>query len=362
MSGQKTGTIAEHCLATGLRSPPASDFVGLSTCRRASLRSRLLPVAMISVGPASAAESEAALELLFAKLPPHERSVSIADVQNAVRQGRVKRHGLLIARVDGIAEGAVLYILQEDRTAFVWPPGTNDRPDSATIGDALLGELIQQIQEAAAWIGQCLIDPHWHEERAALVRSGFAHLTDLRFLVCRVDQDSRALLQPAPVADAPFEIVNFQAGVNEARFASLIERTYVDTRDCPELRGLRSGEEALVGHRMSGEFDPSLWLLFARAGKDAGVLLINDHPRHQTWEVVYMGVAWECRGHGVGQYMLTEGLRRARAAKRPAVVLAVDVRNDYASDLYDQFGFVETERKSVHVFVPRRAPQRNEPA
>ena len=107
---------------------------------------------------------------------------------------------------------------------------------------------------------------------------------------------------------------------------------------------------------MSGEFDPSRWLLFRSRQRDAGVLLLNDHPQQDAWELVYLGVAPDCRGQGIGRAMLAHGLDMARAAKRACVLLAVDCRNEYASKVYDDLGFLESDRKAVHVYFPRRAP------
>ena len=51
---------------------------------------------------------------------------------------------------------------------------------------------------------------------------------------------------------------------------------------------------------MSGDFDPARWKLYRVAGKDAGVLLVNAHPDQAAWEVVYVGVAHDCRGLRTG--------------------------------------------------------------
>ena len=44
--------------------------------------------------------------------------------------------------------------------------------------------------------------------------------------------------------------------------------------------------------------------------------------------------------------------RAARVSRRS--LLAVDSRNDYASKVYDELGFVETDRKGVHVYFPEK--------
>jgi ribosomal protein S18 acetylase RimI-like enzyme len=55
--------------------------------------------------------------------------------------------------------------------------------------------------------------------------------------------------------------------------------------------------------------------------------------------------------------MMNDALIAARGAGQSALLLAVDRRNDYASKVYDELGFVETDRKGVHVYFPeKKAP------
>ena len=296
------------------------------------------------------------LRLLFDRLPAGEQRASIVDVMKALNGGRIALHALLTAHVDGVIVGSILYMLQVDRTAFVWPPATSCEGSGPATDDALLGEVIRRVEMADAWIGQCLIDLNRRQERQTLDRNGFRHLTDLRFLMRRLDDVPNERSDLAPNAGEALETIAYQPGVNDFRFARVIEQTYVETHDCPELEGTRTGEQALVSHRMSGEFDPTRWKLFRWRDQDAGVLLMNDHPEQAAWEVVYLGVVRDCRGNAIGRRMLAQGLAAARAAKRSAVLLAVDCRNEYAGKVYDDLGFRETDRRAVHLYFPRRRP------
>jgi ribosomal protein S18 acetylase RimI-like enzyme len=55
---------------------------------------------------------------------------------------------------------------------------------------------------------------------------------------------------------------------------------------------------------------------------------------------------------GLGRRMVADALSAARGAGQSALLLAVDSRNNYASKVYDDLGFVETDRKGVHVYFP----------
>ena len=311
---------------------------------------------MIPIVAAAVDEYDAALRVLFDRLSEAEQRSNIGDVMRALARGSITLHGLLVAKDDQSIKGAVLYVLQKDRTAFVWPPRVLGDSNPDEMADALLRELIARIAQAGAWIGQALVDPRRQDDSRTLCRNGFSHLTNLRFLVRLLDGNAEASQGKGPRARLGFEIIEYQPGVNDARFAHLLERTYIETRDCPELGGRRTGVQAMTSHQMSGEFDPSRWWLFRLGDQDAGVLLMNDHPEQGAWEVVYVGVAPECRGLGLCREMLEHGFSEARCAGRSGVLLAVDSRNDYASRIYDALGFVETDRKSVHVYFPGPAP------
>jgi mycothiol synthase len=307
---------------------------------------------MIRIAPAAPQEYEAALELLFDRLSPDERRVTIKDVLRSLTGGRIIRHGLLAAWNDRKLVGSVLYAIQRDRTAFVWPPRIRPGETEQMVADALVGSLRTGVDSVGAWIVQALLDPAAHDDADALGRNGFQYLTDLRFLVHMLGGDASKHLKVEEAPEGNVEIITYQPGLHDERFARLLEQTYVGTRDCPEVGGRRSGADALVSHQMSGDFDPSRWKLYRARGKDAGILLLNAHPEHSAWEVVYVGVARNSRGLGLGRRMVADALSAAQSAGQSALLLAVDSRNDYASKVYDDLGFVETDRKGVHVYFP----------
>src|SRR5580704_15805020 len=311
---------------------------------------------MIRIAPVAPQEYEAALELLFDRLSPDERRLSVKDVLRSLSGGRIIRHGLLAAWNDGRLIGSTLYAIQRDRTAFVWPPRLRPEAEVA-IADALVAALRGGVDSASAWIAQALLDPAARDDAAVLDRNGFNYLTDLRFLVHMLSGNAPENFALPSASAQDLEKITYAPGANDDRFAQLLERTYVGTRDCPEVGGRRSGAEALVSHRMSGDFDPARWTLYRIAGKDAGVLLLNAHPDHSAWEVVYVGVGHDCRGLGLGRRMMIDALAATRAAGQSALLLAVDCRNDYASKVYNELGFVETDRKGVHVYFPEKRLQ-----
>jgi ribosomal protein S18 acetylase RimI-like enzyme len=126
---------------------------------------------------------------------------------------------------------------------------------------------------------------------------------------------------------------------NRLAFVSVLEGTYRGTLDCPELNGVRDGQQSLKNHEAGGEFTPDMWRLYRRAGIDVGVLLMVDRPDQQAWEVLYVGVIESARGSGVGRAMLLDALDAARAAGVERLLIVADVRNIPAVSLYESLGF-----------------------
>lgn len=309
---------------------------------------------MLRVVTALPTQRSAALSLLFQRDPDVERAQRVDQALAAQEAGELDFSHLLVAERDGTLVGAGLMVLQEDGCAFVWPPMTASDParivnsasapgtDDAEIARALFAELHRRIDASAAWIAQAMFRLDETDDRARMAQHGFRHLTDLIFM-------ERSLSEPLPVSPSVELACEFYSPeTNHDRFVAIIERTYSGTRDCPELNGTRTGAEALASHRLTGEFDPSRWMIFKLDGQDAGVLLMASHAAQQSWEVVYMGVAPEARGQQAGRRMLLRGLRAAQRGNARAVLLAVDARNHYARMLYDDLGFTEVAIRAVH--------------
>lgn len=298
---------------------------------------------MITVIAAAPDRRDAALSLLFSRRTAEERARCTDDVLAAERRGELCLDGLLLAEVDGQEVGAAFSALQPDGTGMVWPPVVAGPVSVDDVSDALLQRICRDLDAAGARMGQCIVELDETGERQALVRNGFVHFVNLCFLERSLDDP----LPPPP--DVEFETVPFVPSANTERFADVLERTYADTLDCPQLNGSRSGAESLESHRTAGEFDPSRWKIYRAAQADVGVLLLSDHPEQDAWEVVYVGVVPEARGKGIGRAMLLSGLYEARAAGRRAVMLAVDSGNKYARNIYADLGFQDVAVRAVHV-------------
>lgn len=136
------------------------------------------------------------------------------------------------------------------------------------------------------------------------------------------------------------------------RFINTILESYIDTLDCPEISGLRKGEDIIESHKHTGLFCPDSWFILEREGKDIAVILLNDSElEHSTYELVYMGVVPEARGRGIGKKLLLKAFELAKKKNIRYIRLAVDTRNTPAIRLYKKFGFFEKKRQRILIMA-----------
>lgn len=120
-----------------------------------------------------------------------------------------------------------------------------------------------------------------------------------------------------------------------------LEASYVDTKDCPELCGMREATDVLESHKAVGRFDPAIWWLLLEGDAPVGCALFSVSPEHDSLELVYLGLSVAARGRGIGTAFLDEALRRLgdRLLMTGGVTCAVDTRNTAALRLYQRAGF-----------------------
>ena len=139
-------------------------------------------------------------------------------------------------------------------------------------------------------------------------------------------------------------------------WCELVERTYCDTLDVPELNGIRSIANTLKGYAAGGygygqgDLHRPWWSAWLH-GKPVGCLLLTPLSE-STCELTYLGLVPEARGHRyspeimdfIGRWMVAENKHR--------VVLAVDSRNGPAIRLYRGYGFREMQSLQAWIAVP----------
>ncbi|MDA0282611.1 MAG: GNAT family N-acetyltransferase [Planctomycetota bacterium] len=305
---------------------------------------------MIEINRAGTALEEA-LRLQFQNFSENERASRIKQLLDSAENQIVSLDDCLICRRGERLDGVLLLVSQTDGTVYVWPAETRGvlhPDDDSQIRRLLYEEAARVVDSPGVWIGQSLLETDQKEQSREFSEHGFPRLTDLIFMNYAVRSTTALSSRKATSADEFWSSEPFDEETNAADFARLVEQTYLETCDCPELNGTRDGWESMESHRRAGTYCPSRWRLFRHEGRPAGLLLLTEHSPEPVWEVVYFGVAPEFRGMGFGKRILAAGIDLAQEHGVDEIVLAVDVRNEPATRLYQQLKFAQFDRRIVH--------------
>ncbi len=220
---------------------------------------------------------------------------------------------------------------------------------SGSAAEAELGAVINRACDASKESGlskmaQALLLPRERAAGRALEAAGFTAIAELAYMRRPMELPASHGLEDVP--DMPHDITmrvvaDLPGGYrqSQARLVSAMERSYEGTLDCPELCAMRTAQDALESHRESGLFDPSLWWLIEHKEIPAGVMLFTPSSAQDGVELVYVGLAPELRGRGIGRTVLRFGLESVCLEVGEWVTCAVDLRNTPARKLYARTGF-----------------------
>jgi mycothiol synthase len=287
----------------------------------------------------------AALEVLYRRVPTALRPRLIADALAESKRGLIDLSGLWVARRYGRIVGAMLTQPLAGRAAAVWAPEVDPSWRRAAIAAALVRAALDDLRVRGFRIAQALLDDSAPRHGGTdLAGGGMPRVTELVYL-------ERSTTVPLAVAAGLPPIAWRGFGpATEAEFRAVLQETYIDSLDMPELEGIRSLDDIIAGHRAAGRFVAERWRVGRVEGEPdaAAVLLLSELPDRDAWEVAYLGLTPAARGRGLGRAVLAEGLALA-SAHVPRLELAVDLRNRPANRLYQAAQFVPFDRRVVHL-------------
>ncbi len=235
-------------------------------------------------------------------------------------------------------QAVFLAVCPPDGTALVMiaPPGAFGISADAQL--LLTQTAMRELDAANVCYTQVLLDPRDAARRALFERCGFVRLTDLVYL-------ERGLAPIDEVEPATHVEWRPYAPTSHADFAYVVQASYVDSLDCPELAGLRPIDAVLAAHQSAGPFDPELWQLACVDGQPAGCILLSRITGAPCAEIVYVGVPPKQRGSGLGRALVQRGIACAARGGASSLLVVVDIRNTVARRLYDRFGFRDLLRR-----------------
>ena len=207
---------------------------------------------------------------------------------------------------------------------------------------------------------QALPEPTDAWAEAAFRGAGFTWVGDLEYrrrtIAPAEHQPSAKVVWPEGIRVV--SVADLQPSQRDSTLLSVLDQSYADTKDCPELCGMRSTGDILASHFATGVFDPSLWfVVFSRKGNEetpCGCMLLSRVPEQRALELVYVGLAPSVRKLGLGVRLMQHAIWCAADPRIDAITCAVDCRNEPALRLYNQFAFSALGRRRAFVCsVPR---------
>lgn len=245
--------------------------------------------------------------------------------------------------------GSVLLVPNHGRTAMLFVGQSGGWSDHEAVV-RLIRACCAGPGGASARVVQSLIDPGQVVEGRVLERAGLRRLAKLIYMQRSIEPGEHRVPRPRSLGGCASPRIETYSERTHADFAAAIEASYIDTRDCPGLVGLRETDQIIAGHRATGHFDPGNWLAyFDERGRPIAVLLLAEVSQGGSHELVYLGVARDYRGKGVGAALLRYAISEAARQGGGKLYLAVDDRNDPAVRLYTSSGFRASTRKIAYV-------------
>lgn len=239
--------------------------------------------------------------------------------------------------VPGAGGTAMVFVSAPGDPRVCGAPGRQDRERVGLIRAALA-----DLSGGRFALAQALPEPHERWAISAFEAAGMTRVGDLAYL--RRPMAGVAELPapgPWPAGVEVRRVGDLDRAEDAGALAAALDRSYIDTLDCPALCGLRTTAEVIASHRATGRFDPDRWWLVWHEGRPEGCCLLSACPEHASIELVYMGLGPALRGRGLGRAVLTHGLRALAGVEAIEVTCAVDRGNKPALALYRALGFAE---------------------
>lgn len=291
-----------------------------------------------------------ALEVLYRRMPDSLRSRLAVEAARDAESGRLDLSGLWVGLRRGRVIAAVLTQRLGTRAAAIWPPEVTVLWGRRAVGPGLVRAALAGLRREGARVVQATLEPALGRGAAwDLVRGGLRPVTKLTYLV-------RKTHAPVEVpAGAPrLRWSAFSVNVRDV-FREVLEATYRESLDMPELAGARGLEDLLDIHRVSGTFDPGLWWVgqVPNEPDSSAILLLTASKERATWEVAYLGLTPAARRRGLGRAVIARAVELARP-HATQLELAVDSRNLPARRLYHATDFVPYDRRTIYLAILER--------
>ena|GEM_PF-531976 len=302
------------------------------------------------IKPVPALHRRDALRLLLREQPDEFRENNVKHFSHLFENQSLQPDWLLGLYPDVDAESleaVMLYQILPGNTAVVWVP-TSPLEESTDQRHELFAEVMQRLEKNGVKFAQSAPDHLPVGFRDDLLNIGFFHLANLLYLV--VLRDQFPFKTSEEFKTSRLRLVPFSPE-RELELQNIVEESYDGTLDCPEISGVLTTEEVLVGYRAQGDYRPERWFFATTedASEPVGVLLMSFYTETNTAELTYMGICPSARGAGLGADIAELAIEVAASWNADQLVVAVDARNDPAVRAYQRSGFNGWMQREVYV-------------
>jgi len=253
-----------------------------------------------------------------------------------------KRCNLYWARQSARIIAAGIAIHNPGRVAMIFHSRCSNASDIVPFS-LLLGNLAHSALTDGADIVEVLLTHPSSTEVQALKTAGFMHLA------CLIHMSRPLDFPPAQSHTYELQWNHFHPG-DESKLERILTETFIDSLDCPAIRGIRKVEDIIESYKASGTFRPDSWWLPLWKGNNIGCILMNDSiVDEQAALIVYLGVIPRWRRRGLARAMIHHALQYAYQRGMKKISLAADSRNTPAVKLYRQEGFIPIKQQDAFI-------------
>ncbi len=297
----------------------------------------------LELAPAAPAEWAMACRLALGELQPDVPSTCAARLHQLVQSGKFAPAGLILAKRDGTPVGAIAAQSLPGDTGVILPPSG---PDDI-VRNALVVAAREYFRIAGTALAHCLLPVGESSRAAPLIAGGFRHITQIQHMLRR----DPLLPETGRPADPELTFEPF-CDTLESEFAETLMRTYIDTLDLPETTVDRPASQQLEGYREGQPDPPRWWLVRDRHRAPIGVVMLSELTDRNAWEIAYVGLVPEARGHDFGRELVRHGIAEAARAGISDLGLSVDARNFKAIRVYRDQHFRIYESQDLYLLRP----------
>jgi ribosomal protein S18 acetylase RimI-like enzyme len=285
----------------------------------------------VACRPVRKQEIEAALRLILADENGLAGDEAVLDFLAIAVQRQMDLNQIWVAKVGQQMVWALLPMASPGRTMLLLTPPLLFGGTPVEAPRMLAEAVCAHWRNLGVQLAQLLLPPGDAALQTAYGAGGFEVLAELIYLQRAVGREAEVGLA------AGFKLHNYSERMHQL-FAEAIVRSYEGSFDCPTLNGRRNIEDVIAGHKGTGVFDPTAWHVVSRDGRACGVLILSPAPHNEVVELVYLGLAPEARGQGLGDALMRLAMTETQRLERSELSLAVDARNLPALRLYYRHG------------------------